>query len=141
MNFKNPSRDEIAQLLERATTIAVVGLSPKPDRDSYSVASALQQFGYRIVPVRPGVERILNEPVVDDLHKVAKADIVDVFRAPEHVDEIVDICIAKGFKALWLQEGVVNEAAAERARKAGMLVVMDRCILKEWIALMGSTAA
>ena len=141
MSFKNPSRDEIVQLLERASTIAVVGLSPKPERDSYNVASALQQFGYRIVPVRPGVARILNEPVVDELAKVAKADIVDVFRAPEHVDEIVDVCIAKGFKALWLQEGVINEAAAERARKAGMLVVMDRCILKEWIALMGSTAA
>jgi len=141
MSFKNPSRDEIAQLLERATTIAIVGLSPRPERDSYSVASALQQFGYRIVPVRPGADRLLNEPVVDDLSKVAKADIVDVFRAPQHVDAIVDICIAKGFKALWLQEGVVNEAAAERARAAGMLVVMDRCILKEWIALMGSTAA
>lgn len=141
MSFKNPTRDEIVQLLERATTIAVVGLSPKPDRDSYSVASALQQFGYRIVPVHPGVDRILNEPVLEDLRQVKKADIVDVFRAPAAVDEIVDICIEKGFKALWLQEGVVNEAAAERARKAGMLVVMDRCILKEWIALMGSTAA
>ena len=141
MSFKNPSRDDIVRLLERANTIAVVGLSPKTDRDSYNVAKSLQQFGYRIVPVRPGVERILNEPVVASLAQVAKADIVDVFRAPEHVDEIVDACIAKGFKALWLQEGVVNEAAAERARKAGIFVVMDRCILKEWISLMGSTAA
>lgn len=141
MNFKNPSRDEIRQLLERAQTVAVVGLSPKRERDSLHVATALQQFGYKVIPVHPGAERILNEPVVHDLKDVNKADIVDVFRAPEHVDAIVDVCIAKGFKALWLQEGVVNEAAAERARKAGIMVVMDRCILKEWIALMGSTAA
>lgn len=141
MTFKNPPREEIRQLLERAQTIAVVGLSPKKERDSFHVASALQQFGYKVVPVHPGAERVLNEAVVHDLRDVKKADIVDVFRAPEHVDEIVDVCIAKGFKALWLQEGVVNEAAAERARKAGILVVMDRCILKDWIALMGSTAA
>jgi predicted CoA-binding protein len=141
MNFKNPPREEVRQLLERAQTIAVVGLSPKRERDSFHVASALQQFGYKVVPVHPGAERILNEPVVHDLKDVKKADIVDVFRAPEHVDEIVDACIAKGFKVLWLQEGVINEAAAEKARKAGMMVIMDRCILKEWIALMGSTAA
>jgi len=141
MSFKNPPRDQIAQLLESATTIAVVGLSPKPDRDSHYVAKALQQFGYRIVPVNPNAERVLNEPTVKGLEAVAKADIVDVFRASEHVGAIVDACIAKGFKALWLQEGVVDEAAAERARKAGMLVIMDRCILKEWIALLGSTAA
>ena len=141
MNFKNPPRNEVQQLLERAQTIAVVGLSPNRERDAYSVASALQQFGYRVIPVHPTAERILNEPVVHDLNEVKKCDIVDVFRAPEHVDAIVDICIARGFKALWLQEGVVNEAAAERARKAGILVIMDRCILKDWIALMGSSAA
>ena len=141
MNFKNPPREEVRQLLERAQTIAVVGLSPKRERDSFHVASALQQFGYKIIPVHPGIERVLNETAVHDLRDVAKCDIVDVFRAPEHVDEIVDVCIAKGFKVLWLQEGVINEAAAEKARKAGMMVIMDRCILKEWIALMGSTAA
>jgi len=141
MTFKNPPRDEIRQLLERALTVAVVGLSPKKERDSFHVASALQQFGYKIIPVHPTAERVLNETVVHDLNEVRKADIVDVFRAPEHIDAIVDICIAKGFKVLWLQEGVVNEAAAEKARKAGIMVIMDRCILKEWIALMGSTAA
>jgi len=141
MSFKNPPRDAIADLLGRATTIAVVGLSPNPDRDSYNVARSLQQFGYRIVPVRPDVDRLLGETVIDDLRKVVRADIVDVFRAPEHIDGIVDVCIEKGFKALWLQEGVVDEAAAERARRAGILVVMDRCILKEWITLLGSTAA
>jgi predicted CoA-binding protein len=141
MNFKNPPREEIRQLLERAQTIAVVGLSPKRERDSFHVASALQQFGYRIIPVHPGPERLLNEPVVHDLKDVKACDIVDVFRAPQHVDAIVDVCIAKGFKMLWLQEGVIDEAAAEKARKAGLMVVMDRCILKDWIALMGSTAA
>jgi len=141
MTFKNPPRDEIRQLLERAHTVAVVGLSPKRDRDSFHVASALQQFGYRIIPVRPDAERVLNEPVVHDLKDVKACDIVDVFRASQHVDGIVDTCIAKGFKVLWLQEGVIDEQAAEKARKAGIMVVMDRCILKEWIALMGSTAA
>lgn len=141
MNFKNPPRDEIQALLERAQIIAVVGLSPKRERDSFAVAGALQQFGYKVIPVHPHAERILNEPVVHDLNDVARCDLVDVFRAPEHVDAIVDICIARGFRALWLQEGVINEAAAERARKAGILVIMDRCILKEWIALMGASAA
>ena len=141
MNFKNPPREEIRQLLERTQTIAVVGLSPKRERDSFQVASALQQFGYKVIPVHPGPDRILNEPVVHDLRDVVKCDLVDVFRKSEHVAEIVDLCIAKGFKALWLQEDVIDEAAAERARKAGILVIMDRCILKEWIALMGSSAA
>lgn len=141
MNFQNPPREEIRQLLERAQTIAVVGLSPKRERDSFHVASALQQFGYKVVPVHPTAERILNEPVVHDLKDVKKADIIDVFRASEHVDAIVDTCIAKGFKVLWLQEGVIDEAAAAKARQAGIMVIMDRCILKEWIALMGSTAA
>jgi hypothetical protein len=138
MAFQNPSRDQIRKLLEDSKTIAVVGLSPKPQRDSHGVAQALQQFGYKIVPVRPDGERILNEAVVHELADVKHADIVDVFRAPEFVEEIVDACIARGFKALWLQEDVVNEAAAERARAAGITVVMDKCILKEWISLMGT---
>lgn len=138
MAFQNPSREDIRRLLERARTIAVVGLSPDPSRPSHGVARALQQFGYRIIPVRPDGERILNEKVVHDLRDVEQADVVDVFRKPEHVDEIVDVCIAKGFKALWLQEDVINEAAAERARRAGIFVVMDRCMLKEWIALLGT---
>jgi predicted CoA-binding protein len=138
MAFQNPSRDQIRDLLAAARSVAVVGLSPKPQRDSHGVAQALQQFGYKIIPVRPDGERILNERVVHDLNQVERADIIDVFRAPEHVAEIVDICIAKGFKVLWLQEDVVNEAEAERARAAGITVVMDKCILKEWIALMGT---
>lgn len=141
MEFQNPSREEIRKLLERVRSIAVVGLSPNPDRPSHGVAKALQQFGYKIIPVRPGVERVLGETAyarLTDLPEIP--DLVDVFRAPEHVDDIVDDCIALGVKALWLQEDVVNEAAALRARAAGLLVVMDRCIYKEWIALIGSAA-
>ncbi len=141
MEFQNPSREEIRKLLERVRSIAVVGLSPNPDRPSHGVAAALQQFGYKIIPVRPGVERVLGETAYARLTDLPQApDLVDVFRAPEHVDEIVDDCIALGVKALWLQEDVVNDAAALRARAAGMLVVMDRCIYKEWIALIGSAA-
>ncbi|MGD8828495.1 MAG: CoA-binding protein, partial [Gammaproteobacteria bacterium] len=105
------------------------------------VARAMQGYGYKIIPVRPGVDEILGEPAVADLADLDEAvDIVDVFRAPEHVDGIVDTCIENGLKVLWLQEGVVNEAAAERARQAGMFVVMDRCIYKEYAALVDGEA-
>src|SRR5690606_26372782 len=118
--------------------IAVVGLSPDPERPSNGVARALQQFGYRIIPVRPKVDTLLGESAYPDLRALpVRPDIVDVFRAPEHVPEIVDDCIALGVKVLWLQEGVVNVAAAEKARAHGITVVMDRCIYKEWVALKG----
>lgn len=134
MGFKNPSGEEIGRLLAEAKTIAVVGLSPRPDRPSHSVAAAMQGFGYRIVPVRPAVDAVLGENAYPDLdHLPGPVDIVDVFRAPEHVDAIVDQCIAHKLPALWLQEGVVNEAAAERARDAGIMVVMDRCIYKDYV--------
>ncbi|HEX7030471.1 MAG TPA: CoA-binding protein [Gammaproteobacteria bacterium] len=138
MEFRNPDRDAISRILSDATTIAVVGLSPNPDRPSHGVAKAMQQFGYRIIPVRPKVEEVLGEPAYPDLRALPETpDIVDVFRAPEHAGEIVDDCIAIGAKVLWLQEGVVNEAAAEKARSHGITVVMDRCIYKEWVALKG----
>lgn len=141
MAFQNPDREEIRKLLEGARSIAVVGLSPREDRPSHGVARAMQSFGYRIVPVRPGVDSVLGQKAFAMLTELDEVpDIVDVFRAPEHVDEIVDQCLAIGAKALWLQEGVVNEQAAERARQAGMFVVMDRCIYKEWIALIGTSA-
>lgn len=134
MAFKNPSGEEIGRLLAGAKTIAVVGLSPQPDRPSHGVAAAMQRFGYRIVPVRPAVDEVLGEKAYPDLdHLPGPVDIVDVFRAPEHVDAIVDQCIAHKLPALWLQEGVVNEAAAERARHAGITVVMDRCIYKDYV--------
>ncbi len=136
--FQNPSPDEIRALLKRIRTIAVLGLSNNPERPSYRVAKAMQGYGYRIVPVRPGQKEVLGEKAYATLAELPDVpDLVDVFRAPEHVPGIVDECIAKGCKAIWLQEGVVDEAAAERARAAGLTVVMDRCVWKEYHALFG----
>ncbi|HLW74443.1 MAG TPA: CoA-binding protein [Gammaproteobacteria bacterium] len=137
MAFKNPPGEDIKQLLKTAKTIAVVGLSPKADRPSNGVARGMQRFGYKVVPVNPGQTELLGEKVYPDLlHVPGEVDIVDVFRTPEHVDEVVDQCIARKFPALWLQEGVVNEKAAERARAAGILVIMDRCIFKDYLLYM-----
>jgi uncharacterized protein len=128
----------IRDLLLRSRRIAVVGISPKADRPSYTVAAAMQRFGYQIIPVRPAIDTILGQPAVATLEAAPPPiDIVNVFRAPEHVDAIVDSAIALGLPALWLQEGVVNRAAAERAVAAGMTVVMDRCIYRDYLALMG----
>ena len=113
-------------------TIAVVGLSANQDRPSFSVAAAMQGLGYRIIPVRPKVTEVLGELAYPDLASVLQQiDLVDVFRAPEHVPGIVDACIALGVKYLWLQDGVVNEEAAQRAKAAGIIVVMDRCIWRD----------
>lgn len=135
MSFINPAPEQIRSLLKHAHTLAVVGLSPNPARPSFGVARAMQSFGYRIIPVRPGAESILGEPAYPDLRQLpGPVDIVDVFRAPEHVDAIVDDCVALRLPALWLQEGVINAAAAQRAREAGIMVVMDRCIYKDYRA-------
>lgn len=135
--FENPPLDEIRALLERVRTIAVVGLSPKPNRPSHSVAAALQCFGYRIIPVRPAVESVLGEKAYAELRELPeKPDLVDVFRAPEHVGPLVDECIALGIQAIWLQDGVINEAAALKARQAGLTVIMDRCIYRDYMSLM-----
>lgn len=137
MRFQNPPGPEIKHLIETMKTIAVVGLSPKPDRPSHGVARGMQRFGYRIIPVNPGQTELLGEKVYPDVLSLpGKVDLVDVFRSPEHVDEVVDQCIAKKLPALWLQEGVVNEKAAERARAAGMFVVMDRCLFKDYLLYM-----
>jgi len=140
--FVNPSAEQIAQLLRRAHTLAIVGLSADRTRPSHGVARALQRFGYRIIPVNPGAESILGEPAVASLEQLPdvlgadeRVDIVDVFRRPEYVDAIVDDCIRLKLPALWLQEGVVNQAAAERAVQAGIFTVMDRCLFKERSAL------
>ena len=130
--FRNPALEDIRALLEHVKTIAVVGYSPKPERPSHRVAAALQARGYRIVPVRPGIHEGLGETAyarVRDLTVVP--DLVDVFRQPAAVDAIVDDCIAIGVKNLWLQDGVINEKAALRAQAAGMLVVMNRCTLRD----------
>jgi len=134
--FANPEPEQILHMLRKIKTIAVVGLSPKESRPSHRVARGMQQRGYRIVPVRPAVDEVLGEKAYPNLAALpGPVDIVDVFRAPEHVDEIVDQCIRLGVKRLWLQDGVVNEAAADRAVAAGITVVMDRCIWRDCLAL------
>ncbi len=138
MRFENPSPAEIESLLTKARTIAVVGLSDRPHRTSHGVSAAMQRFGYRILPVNPLIREALGEPAFPTL-AAAKAslpageriDIVDVFRRSEHVAGIVDECLALGLPAIWLQEGVIDAAAAGRASAAGMTVVMDRCLYKD----------
>jgi uncharacterized protein len=133
MNFSNPSQAQIYQMLHSIHTIAVVGLSANPARPSFRVAQAMQSLGFRIVPVRPLVENVLGEKAYPDLSSVPfKVDIVDVFRASKHVPAIVDECIALGLDRLWLQDGVIDEAAALRAQAAGIQVVMDRCIWRDY---------
>jgi predicted CoA-binding protein len=127
-----PATDEITELLKRAKTIAVVGLSDSPLRPSHGVAAYMQTQGYRIIPVNPAIKGALGEKAVGALSEIQeKIDIVDVFRRPENVPEIVDEAIRLGVPAIWLQEGVIHEEAAAKARKAGIFVVMDKCILKE----------
>jgi hypothetical protein len=136
--FQNPPDEEIRGLLRRVRTIAVVGLSPRTNRPSHGVAAQMQRFGYRIIPVRPAVDAVLGEKAYASLREVPdKFDLVDVFRAPEYVDQIVEECIALGAPAIWLQEGVVNIPAAERAQQAGLIVVMDRCVYREYLRLFG----
>ena len=127
-----PRRDVIADFLERAKIIAVVGLSDSPLRPSHGVAAYMQTQGYRIVPVNPQIEEALGEKSYRTLLDVPEPiDIVNVFRRPDAVDEIVDQAIQLRVPMIWMQESVVNEKAAERARRAGIFVVMDLCILKE----------
>jgi len=126
------SRDEIGELLTHARTIAVVGLSSDPMRPSFGVSEYLQHNGYHIIPVNPNEEMVLGERSYTSLADVPeKIDLVDVFRRPEFVPAIVDEVIRLKIPAVWLQEGVVHPAAANKARQAGVLVVMDRCIFKE----------
>jgi predicted CoA-binding protein len=124
--------DPIGDLLKKAKTIAVVGLSNKPLRPSHGVALYMQQQGYRIIPVNPAIQSALGERAYPSLEDVPeKIDVVDIFRRPEFVPEVVDQAIALRIPAVWMQEDVVHEQAAEKARRAGIFVVMDRCILKE----------
>ena len=141
MSFANPSAEEICNLFHEVHTIAVVGLSPNAARPSFRVAQALQGFGYRIFPVRPLVTEVLGEKAYPDLESLPELpDIVDVFRAPEHVPAIVESCIRLGIKRLWLQDGVVHEEAALRAQQAGITVVMDRCMFRDHTHLCGADA-
>ena len=122
----------IATLLRSAHTIAVVGLSNKRWRPSFGVSEYMQRAGYRIVPVNPALSEVLGEKCYSDVGAVPEGiDIVNIFRRSEFVPEIVDAAIRVGAKAVWMQEGVVHEGAAARARAAGLTVIMDRCLLKE----------
>jgi uncharacterized protein len=122
----------ISEILLSARTIAVVGLSGKRYRPSYGVAEYLQRAGYRIIPVNPEETEVLGEKSYPDLDSVPEpVDLVDIFRRPEFVPDIVEAAIRKGAKVVWMQEGVIHEEAARRAEQAGLLVVMDRCILKD----------
>ena len=124
--------EQIAALLWGAKTIAVVGLSDNPMRVSYDVSEYMQSQGYRIVPVNPEIRESLGEKAYPTLSEVPeKIDIVNVFRRPEFVPAVVDEAIRLEVPAIWMQEGVVHQAAAEKARAAGIFVVMDQCILKE----------
>ncbi len=158
MSFHNPTPTEICKILRDTHTIAVVGLSPNEARPSHRVAKALQSHGYKIIPVRPLVvstsqarqslenclplvQMVLGEKAYTDLESlylegsIGKVDIVDVFRTAEHVPAIVDSCIKLGIKNLWLQDGVIHEEEALRAQAAGITVVMDRCMWRDFSTL------
>jgi predicted CoA-binding protein len=132
--------DRITDLLQRARTVAVVGLSDSPLRASHGVAAYLQTHGFRIIPINPGIEEALGEKAYRSLLDVPREeqiDIVDIFRRPEHVPEIINQAIERKVPAVWMQETVIHEEAAEKARQAGIFVVMDRCILKEHLERAG----
>jgi uncharacterized protein len=127
-----PQADPVTELLRNAKIIAVVGLSDNPMRPSYGVSAYMQSQGYRIIPVNPQIESCLGEKAYASLLDVPeKIDIVNIFRRPEFVEEIVDEAIQLKVPAIWMQEDVIHEKAAEKARTAGIVVVVDRCILKE----------
>jgi predicted CoA-binding protein len=127
-----PQADAVTDLLNHAKTIAVVGLSDDPLRPSHGVSAYMQNQGYRIIPVNPHIESCLGEKAYVSLLEVPeKIDIVNIFRRPEFVEEVVDQAIQLKVPAIWMQEQVIHQKAAEKARKTGIFVVMDRCILKE----------
>ncbi len=139
MPRQNATPAEVRRILESARTIAVVGLSDKPERDSHRVAAYLQNRGYRIIPVNPNLSAVLGERAYPSLRDVpVPIDVVDIFRRPEAVPEIVADSIAVGAKTVWMQDGIVHNAAAEQARAAGLTVVMSRCLLREHRAWQAS---
>jgi uncharacterized protein len=128
--MKTTAIDEIGELLKRTKTIAVVGLSDSPLRPSYGVSAYMQSHGYKIIPVNPSIKGALGEKAVASLGEIEeKIDMVDVFRRPEYVPELVDEAIRLKVPAIWLQEDVIHEEAAEKARKAGIFVVMDKWVV------------
>ncbi|MBB6636416.1 CoA-binding protein [Cohnella thailandensis] len=132
MAFSNPSRDEIKGILQQSNNIAVVGLSDDPSKVSHMVSQAMQQKGYRIIPVNPNAASILGEKCYARLQDIPdKVDIVNVFRRPEHTPPIAADAVEIGAKVLWLQLGIANDEAASIAEQGGLQVIMDRCIKVE----------
>ena len=132
MSFENPGREKIKEILTAAKTIAVVGLSDNPERTSYMVSKAMQQQGYRIIPVNPNVDHVLGEKAYASLADIPeKIDIVNVFRRSEHTVPIAEEAVKISAKTLWLQQGIYNEEAAKIAQNGSLTVIMDRCIKVE----------
>jgi predicted CoA-binding protein len=128
----------IEEILRNSKTIAIVGLSSDRERPSYEVGKYLKENGYRIIPVNPTEKKVLGRKSYPDLKSVpVKIDVVDIFRRPEHIPPIVREAIEIGAKAVWMQEGIKNPEAAAEARKAGLKVVMNKCMLKEHVKLFG----
>lgn len=129
---QNATTEEVRRILASARTVAIVGLSDKPERDSHRVAAYLQQAGYRIIPVNPNLSSVLGEKAYPNLRAIPEpVDVVDIFRKPEAVPEIVEDAIAIGARVVWMQDGIVHNAAADRARQAGLTVVMNKCMMRE----------
>ena len=132
-HFENPGPEALCALLKRVKTIAVVGLSPNPSRPSYGVSKAMQGFGYTIIPVHPAAREILGVKAYPRLADIPiPVDLVNVFRQAEHIGGVVEECRQLGLKTIWIQDGIVNMPAALKAREAGMTVVMDRCIYRDY---------
>jgi predicted CoA-binding protein len=133
----NPSPDDIKRLLRDSSSIAVVGCSPKPYRPSHEIADFLIDSGYEVIPVNPGHSSLLDRPCYPRVSAIPQAvDIVNVFRRSEFVAPVVDDAIAAHAKAIWLQDGIRDDTAAERARAAGLIVIQDRCIMRDHLTLM-----
>ena len=133
----NPPSEEIKAILERFNTVAIVGLSPKPQRDSHKVAKYLKENHYRIVPVNPGQKEILGEQCYPNLKTIPfPIDVVDIFRKPEAIPPVVDNAIEIGAQVVWMQLGLAHNQAADKARKAGLQVVMNKCIKIEHMNML-----
>lgn len=136
--FGNPPAAEICDVLARISTIAVVGLSPHPHRPSHRVTAAMQRAGFRVIPVHPATAQVLGAKAYAALGDVTEPfDLVNVFRAADRIDGVVDECVRLGVKRLWIQQGIVNEAAAARAAANGIWTVMDRCIWSDFNGACG----
>ena len=129
---------DIRKVLTTYRTVAIVGASPNPERPSYRVANFLKKEGFRVIPVTPNADEVVGEKTYPDLASIpVPVEVVDIFRRPEDVLPIAEAAIAIGAKAVWMQEGIVNEEAADKARKAGLTVVMDHCMRKELLKKLG----